>query len=128
MKRIYIMPSSSSSCPPASLPLHLCNKVRANDANSGPDHHRTLNNNRVRRLPDRHLLQPDVNRVERNVEEVVDKHPRARDQSRKHTTGFTDALPAAQEVLEAALLDQLEVLVVGGEEAVQRHGQNVDDG
>ena len=78
-------------------------------------------------MPNGDLLQSDPDCVECDVEEMIDQHQWMGDQTSEHTTRLADAFSATQKVLEAALLDVLEVLVVGRKERVERHGEDVDD-
>lgn len=59
---------------------------------------------------------------------MVHQDGRVADQPRQQAGGLADVFPAELEVAEAAVLQGGEVRAVGGEEGVQRHGEDVDDG
>jgi len=57
---------------------------------------------------------------------VVKEHKRLADDAGEQADGPVDAVAAAQEILEAAALEVFELGVVGGEERVERLGEDVD--
>lgn len=58
---------------------------------------------------------------------MVHQHQRIANQARQQARRLADGRPAELEVAEAARLERRQVGIVGCEERVQRHGEDVDD-
>jgi len=59
---------------------------------------------------------------------MVNEHPWVCDQTTQHATGLAHTHTAKLEIAETAGLEHGEVGVVCGEERVEGHGEDVDDG
>lgn len=59
---------------------------------------------------------------------MIHEDPGVLQQAREQAAWLLDAFPPALEVAEAPVLQRRKGGVVGGEERVERHGEDVDDG